>query len=434
MWSALIAIFVSLALGGVAYYLTHKIDGPITVSKRELLIGSAVSIGVLLVAGPLIEHLIISDKIKYYEYFNGYETAAVEDAVPCERDGDCHHTYNCDPYIVMVTYTTTDGKGNTTTHSRPETRYHDCPHLKVEYRYTVVSTLDQYRIGGSFAKDRSPWRPSEGVPGSIPSGPPQQWAEAKARIDAGRNGGVTKTHAYKNLVLASEKTILDAYSADIEAYTKDNLLPDHTLNYKDPIYDQYLADKFSSVGVQADLKTWNESLNRLNGYLGHELQGDVHMVAIDASKVKDQDRYAQALFAYWKSPHFEKYAFPKNAIGIVVGVKDGKVEWARATGGLPVGNEGLFTDIRNNLRGVAFEPDALIGWPQKKEGVLYSALWGTHKFQRPCMECIEEKRDGYQYLKADIYVTGWQRFWIVFVSILLSAGMWAGFLYVDDRY
>jgi hypothetical protein len=433
MESALIAIIISLLVGSGAYFLTSKTSGPIKVSKREFIIGSAISILILLIVGPLTEHLILSNKTKYYEYFNGYETAATEQAVPCERDGNCEFSYDCDVYYVTETYYTYDEDGNAHAHTRIVAKYHDCPYLKTEYRYTVTSTLDDYRIGSSFAKDRSPWRAGEGVPGNIPNGPPQLWLEAKARIDAHRNGGVTKTHAYKNFLLASDKTILDQYSGDIQYYTKNSMLPDHTLNYKDPIYNQYMADKFSVVDLKVDNKAWNESLSRLNGYLGEQLQGDVHMVAVNTDKVKDKERYSQALFAYWKGHHFEKYAFPKNAIGVVVGIKDGKVEWSRATGGLPVGNEALFTDIQNNLVGIAFEPDALIGLPLAKTGALYSQLYGPHKFVRPCMECIEEKRDGYQYLSSDIYISGSQRFWIIFITTILSIGMWTAFLYIDDR-
>ena len=185
---------------------------------------------------------------------------------------------------------------------------------------------------------------------------------------------------------------------------------------------------------------WNVYLNRLNGYLGKQLQGDVHMVTVNSSDVKDKDRYSQAMFAYWKGHDLGKYALPKNSIAIVVGIKDGKIEWSRATGGLPVGNEGLFTDIKNNLVGVEFNVDKIIGIPngdgnnfKAGDGILAKTLWGEHKFKRPCMECIEEQSDGYNYLKSDIYVTGWQKFWIVFGSTIFSIAVWVGFLYADDK-
>jgi hypothetical protein len=434
MESAIIAILISLGIGAVAYIVTNSNipTGTIKVSRREFLIGMAISTLILIIAALLTEHLIISNKERYYEYLNGYETAATVQVTICERDGDCDNTYDCDPYLVVHTYT--DSKG--LTHTYVTTEYHHCPYLTHELHYTVSTTLGDYPIGGAFAdKQRTAWRSGEAVPSDIPTGPPKLWAEAKARLDSGKPGGATKVHEYKNFLLASDQTILDQYSADIGQYKQKGLLPPHTRNYDNPIYNKYQADKFSAVKLNVDLKAWNEALSRLNGYLGKELQGDVHMAAVDAGRISNQDDYSQALFAYWKSPqNFQHYALPKNALAIVVGVRGGKIAWARATGGLPVGNEALFTDIQNNLVGVAFTPDAVIGIPKKTPGVLTQTIYGVHKFNRPCMECIGKKTGGYAYLKSDIYVTGWQRFWIVFVAATLSAGMWAIFLYADDSF
>ena len=434
MLSALFAILLSLVMGLVAYVVTNSNipTGTIRVSRREFLIGMVASTAVLLIAGPLTEAAIINSEETYHEFYNGYETAATVQVIPCTRDGDCDYTYSCDPYLVPVTHYYTDSKGHEHSYTTLETRYHQCPYVRSEATYTVVTTLGNYQIGGNFADDRTPWRAGHAVPSDVPQGPPQLWKEAKARIDAGKPGGVTKEHDYKNFLLASDKTNLAAYSADIDLYTSKGLLPDPTRNYADPIYNQYQADKFSAVKLSADLKSWNEELGRLNGYVGKELQGDIHIVAIDASLVSNPDDYSQALFAYWKGPHFRKDALSKNALAIVMGVSSGKIAWARATGGLPVGNEALFLDIQNNLVGVAFTPDAVIGIPKKTPGVLTNTIYGPHKFQRPCMECVQEKTNGYGYLKSDTYITGTQRFWIVFSATLLSAGMWGIFLYADD--
>lgn len=431
MVSALFAIAVSLAVGGVIWYFTHRQDSEYKISTNEFLIGATISTLVLLIAAPLVEWAIINDRLKYVEYFNGVEVQAVDQRVVCERDGDCTHSYACDPYLDTEIYFDDEGDIQT----RVTLKHHSCPYLKVEHRYSIATTLGNYDMEGVYAEpDRARWRGDQTVPASIPTGPPRFWAEAKARIDSGKPGGVTKAHAYKNFLLASDKTILDAYSADIERYLKEGLLPDHTVNFRDPIYNYYLAEKFIPIRLDTDTKAWNEALMRLNGHLGNEKQGDIHLAAIDANLVKDQDRYAQSLFAHWKSDTaFGKYALPKNAVAIVVGVKDGTIVWARATGGLPVGNEGLFDDIRNQLAGVAFSPEAVIGIPKLSPGILTSAMWGEHSFKRPCMECVEEGTNGYAYLKSDIYITAWQRFWIVFVAVLLSAGMWAMFLVADDR-
>lgn len=429
MTSTLIAIFISLLMGGVAYVVTNSNipTGTIKVSKRELLIGSAISIVVLLIAGPLLEKLILDNKTTFYEYYNGYQTTAIENTIVCTRDGDCNDTYSCDPYVVAHYYT--DSKGNT--HVYYTTEYHQCPYLKVEYSYTIASTLGDYQIGGQYVKNRSPWRAGVAVPESIPTGPPAQWLQAKNDIAAGKNEGVTKIAPYQNLFLASDKTLLDQYSDDIAAYTKEGLMPVHTRNYRDPIYDYYDADKFIDVDVgmsSAQKASWEQYLMRLNGYFGKQLQGDIHMAVVSAGRISNPDDYSQAVFAHWKSvPAFGKYALPKNSVAIVLGVQNGQVAWARATGGLPVGNEALFLDIQNNLKGVSFTPDGVIGLPLKKTGALYRQLYGPDKFSRP-------HNASYEYLKPDTIVTGWERFWIVFVACILSGIMWAVFLVVDDSW
>jgi multisubunit Na+/H+ antiporter MnhG subunit len=435
MLSAIIAIILSAIIGGVAYIVTNSNipTGTIKVSKREFILGLIISTLFLLLFAPLTEHIIINNRESYKEYFNGYETATNTKVVMCERDGDCDYTYSCDPYIVVHHYE--DSKGHE--HTYYTTEYHHCPYLTEEYHYIVATTLGDYPIGGAYAgKVKKAWRSGENISGSIPTGPPSLWSQAKNRIDSGKPGGVTKLHNYKNFFLASDQTILHAYSDDISQYLKKGLLPPVTKNYSDPIYNEYMADKFSTVKFSANTKAWNESLNRLNGYLGKELQGDIHMVAVDKSVVPNPDDYSQALFAYWKSPlYFHKYALSKNAVVVVVGVDDSsnKIAWARASGGLPTGNEALFLDIQNNLTGVDFDPDVVIGIPHKNNsGILTNTVYGIHKFKRPCMECIQNKNKGYGYLIGDIAISGWQRFWIVFFGIVISSVMWTVFLFVDD--
>lgn len=434
MKSALIAILISLIVGGSLWYLTYRFDFGLKISTREFIIGSVSSALFLIIMAPLIEHLIIKDRMTYREYFNGVETQAVDQNIICERDGDCAYTYACDYYVETEIYYTYDEDGNSESHTRLVTKHHDCPYLKIEHAYYVDTTLGRYSIGSRYSDSgRQRWGDKE-VPAHVPIGPPDFWAAAKKRIDDGRPGGVTKTHSYKNFLLASDATILKSYSDEIEDYLAKGLLPPHTTNYEDPIYDYYLADKFHSVHLVVDAKQWNEALMRVNGYLGAELQGDLHMVAVDADTVIDRDGYSQALFAYWKGSAFKKNAFPKNAIGLVVGVKNGKVAWSRATTGLPTGNEALLQDLQKNLTGVAFTPEFLLGDPKNEKGVVATQLWGPNKFVRSCMECVQERTDGYAYLKPDIVITGAERFWIIFWGVFLSCALWVFLLYADDSF
>ncbi len=442
MVTALIAILISIAIGSAAYYVTRQLKTELQISLRELILGTIISVTVLLLFSPLTERLIINNRTKYYEFWNGYETAAIDSQTKCERDGQCTYTYNCDAYWATETYYTYDEDGNSESHTRIVRKYHKCPHVQVEHRYSIQTTLGTTKIDGTYAdQDRKPWRNGESDVHAVPLGAPEFWKQAKARIEAGRNGGVTEVHTYKNFLLASDQTILKSYSDDVEYYKSKNLLPDHTRNYKDPIYLYYLADKFRPVQLAVNTVEWNEYLNRLNGYLGKELQGDVHMVAVNAETIDSRDRYSQSVFAYWKSDAFGKRALSKNTIGIVVGVESGIVKWARATSGMPVGNEALLLDIQNQLVDNEFNPDKVIGIPRGTgkqfspgDGTLAQVLWGKNKFVRPCMECIEENQDGYRYLRVDISISGSQRFWIIFFGTIISIVIWSIFLYVDDRY
>src|SRR3990167_11518560 len=80
--------------------------------------------------------VVRSSNLSFNEYGNGWELQAVAEPVQCSRDGPCWHEYDCDPYIVMVSYecncaTDKDGYTSCSTCWRPETRYHDCPYVTV---------------------------------------------------------------------------------------------------------------------------------------------------------------------------------------------------------------------------------------------------------------------------------------------------------------
>ena len=67
--------------------------------------------------------------------------------------------------------------------------------------------------------------------------------------------------------------------------------------------------------------------------LGSTLQGDLHLVIVDAKKISDPDNYSNALVAYWLSPKFGKDALSKNGIVVVLGTSDGKtVDYTYAAG------------------------------------------------------------------------------------------------------
>lgn len=355
------------------------------------------------------------NKVTYHEFWNGYETGVSGFSRECHKNGDCADEYSCDPHEV---YDYTDKDGNT----HYKTEYDDCPVATRENYWTISTTLGDYDLGYTFDKDPIPWRGSHGLDSTF-RGTPTLWLDAQKRVAAGNPGPVTKDKTYSNYILASTKSILHRYSSAVEKYRAKHMLPDPTLRNKHPIYDYYFADKMSFIGLPVSIRPWETSLAYLNAALGSNLQGDLHVAAVNANKVDNPDEYAGAVNAWWQDKKFGKRALSKNGIGLVLGVSGGTITWARAFTGMPVGNEGLVLDLRDKLKGVPFTPDIF-----KREGSpVQAALWGDHKFERVCMLC-KGKNDsgvGYGYLSSEIQPSGGQKLAIILVSILFSILFWA---------
>jgi len=373
-----------------------------------------------------------------YEFWNGSEIAATSQSRECVRDGSCKNTYNCDPYVVMETEFYTDSEGKSRSREVPKTKYHDCPYSSEETEYIVNTTLGEYNVAG-WLMTGAEYRAGRPIPGGRVVAAPALWTEAKKRIDAGTPGGVTKTESYKNLILASDRTLFKQYSDVVDEYQEDNLLPIPATGTVD-LYD---ATKVYNVGVdKIDTAKLVEDNQYLNAAFGSELYGDLHVVFVDSKKAQDPTNYTNALHAYWTSKEIGKHAIAKNTMTIVVGVEDYKkasvdntveatpapegtpipdaveepeikegtpvVSWARAFSGMPVSNESLMTQIQSDLQGEVIDDD-FIGRPTfdtaaqtytHSEGKIESVLFGTNKFERVSMEAADEgdTGGGFSYL------------------------------------
>jgi hypothetical protein len=406
--------------------------------------------------------MVRSDTVKFNEYWNGWELAASREDIICERDGSCSHDYDCDPYIVMVPYSCNcDGKGNCSTCLRPETRYHSCPYVRVEFTYRVNTTLGGYTIDSHrFPIDpqQHRWRRGHAIPSSIISeagvGEPPFWRAVYDRVNAGRPGPVTARKEYDNYVLASDRTILKQYSSEIGRFQKANLLPAVQFG----VHDFYLAEKVYFVGYwPANGLAWQNAVSRLNAALGSELQGDLHLVLVQDDAIsQNPDMYAMALRAYWFNKEAQsKNAFAKNAIGIVVGTTDGQtVAWSRAFTGMPIGNEAFAVGIQSGLPGVAMKPEVLVGDMQAwfktpfavvqsihGDGAIESLLWGCvdprTKFQRYSMSGksgTQGHGGGYLYLWGEIQPKPNEKFWIGFWTFFLSGFVWVSAAMISENY
>ncbi len=452
-----IAILV-LAAGAAIKVFLDRSGNELSITAAEFAIGAAlcclIIIPLTLVVG--VKQAKASAVGGYREYFGGYETAATVESERCfryrdEDGGDCcAHHYPCGGYWKTVYYTenVSDGNGGYTTETKSRQEHHTiyCPETTEELNYFVDTTLGRYTIASNLLP-LHPYRYEYDHDGSIPRSAlddayvPSFWTKAKARIAAGKPGGVVKSHTYSNYVLASQNTILTKFSGSIDRYLKAGLLP----KVQQKILFPYIGQKVYWVGKPlANAAVFQETLNRFNGALGSDKHGDLHLLVIHDSRVSDPDEWFGALQAYWFSKRLGKSAISKNAIILAVGTSDGQtVSWARAATGMPVGNDALFVKLQESLKGASLsDPEAFLGAPEgvantagdvtitHTQGLVEQAVWGPDGYQRICMICKskDDKGVGYGYLSGEIQPSGRAKMVIAFLAFFFSMFVWAGFV------
>lgn len=391
------------------------------------------------------DKLAVNNIVTYHENWGGFEQNITFDVTTCHRDGSCRHEYDCDPYTVTRTRTVSDGDGGTRTETYTETEWHQCPYATEEVSYYVDTTLGRFTIADHiFGPNSKPWRWGRRLPGRVEVGPPAAWTAAQSRLNSGRPGPVVERHDYDNYILASESQTLKRFSSSIDRYREAGLLPDfHT-----KVTGHYGLDKLYPVAVTlpGGAAVWHDAANRLSAALGAELQGDLHVVIVDSAKVPDGADYLNALVADWQSPRYGKDALAKNTVVLAIGTDGQAVTWARATTGMPEGNNELLGQLANELPGVILDAETLLGSPASSvgsadvairhtDGAVERILWGVNAFERVSMSCTDEGEDciGYQSLKELIEPTGGQKALILFFAALASLAVWGAFLIVDDR-
>lgn len=372
----------------------------------------------------------------------------VRETVRCYEDGPMKHYW---VRSEQVTYyedePVYDSKGRRTGTRRvrkTKTVYHNVPYTNHEYTYKVISNIGETTIADRNLpenpnSDRYNWLvPVPDYPGEV--GIPPFWAEARDRIARGDSGPVTMRKEYANYILASHRSILHRFSDSIDKYEQDGLMP----QFNHQVHSFYLEDRVYMVGA-SPAGNWQDAINRFNGALGTELQGDLHLVIVDANRVTDPDNYFLALMAYWLSPSdFGHDALSKNGIVVVLGTKDNQtVSWARAGTGMPEGNEAMAVDVQSQLKGVKLDPQSVLGRPKASslsgtldigypdpKGALQLVLWGPNKFQRVHMGKPGESGNiGYSYLLREVEPTGMQHFWVLFVTCVFGCVAWGICIY-----
>ena len=436
-----VLIVLAVGLGALYYLNATNHDKKLTLQEFWWITG-----GMMLVFVPLfswgMSELAIQSAVTFHENLGGFETAANLTVTTCDRDGSCQHHYDCDPYKVVDQEAYTDDKGK---HHDEEshTAYHDCPYTTEEWTFTVDSTVGSFTIAPANLPtnpDSHRWRWSQYVPSDLPSGVPDFWTKAKARLDGNQPGPVTARHDYDNYILASQTTVLKNHSDSIDSYKKAGLLP--------PINSQiegfYWLNRVYLVGTTGlDADVWGNASNRFDAAFGSLLQGDLHVVIVNANTVTNPDNYELALLSYWQSSAFKKDALSKNGVILILGTRDNKtIEWARAATGMPIGNEGLVLDLQNGLKGKPLDPVSLFGHPTAGlngssvnitigDGTLQSILWGPHKFQRVHMGGKDSNgsSQGFSYLLREIEPTTTEYVLILLGELLAACAAWGFAIY-----
>lgn len=454
MITILFIVVIALATGGLLKFIFDRSEGEYTISWVEL--GAGGVICAFVIAWPVVHigtKLAQASAATYKEYWSGYETAATTQTHNCHKYSDesfgdgCAHHYQCDPYTKTVTVTVPDADGKGThTETRIEYHTHYCPETTREVSYFVDTTLGNYTIAAHLLPP-NPFAYEWDHDGRIPAAlvgtayVPAFWTAARTRIAAGRPGPVSAIKGYKNFILASQKTILKKYSGSVEDYRKQGLMPDVSRKIDFP----YLGHKAHLVGApDVSESEWVEAVNKFNAAFGVDLQGDLHLLIVNANKVKNADEWFGALNANWQSKHQGKFAISKNGLIVALGTKDGKtISWARASTGMPLGNEALLGQIQNDLKGQVLASKVVIGDPYIKpqkglsfggivfgNGVLPQIVWGTNRFVRICMLCkgSDDKGVGYGYLSGEIQPSTGAKVGIFAIAVFFCLAVWGAML------
>lgn len=488
-------ILAAVVIGlGVALTVLHKMHWTV------FAITAAVSLLVPWPVQAITLAIAKTDQQTFHEYWNGFETNTYQRDTTCVRDGSCVHTYDCDPYVVMETeyyteyhteyYTDSEGRsqsrqvGVQKSRQVPKTKYHSCPYSSQETSYYVDSTLKNFTIASNLMTGE-PYRWGVPIPGGQITAAPILWTQAKERIEAGNPGPVSTVNSYRNYLLNSKDSLFKRYSDLIEELKAEGTLPPITSG----VESLYHANKLHVVGdIQGiDKLNFQQDVAKLNGAVGTELRGDLHVVMIDAEKVSaSREDYTNALLGYWQSKEeFGRDALGKNAIVLVIAVEPYEaapvttpapeatatptpeataapeveiekapiavgtpvVKWASAFTGMPVGNEGLIQQVASQLPGTPIYQN-FFGNPKydiasekvlHSEGVIEGILWGPNQFERVSMEAkdADDVGSGFSYLSDEwqpdpgtmtlIYILGG-----ILAALALAGGAFASIAMRDN--
>ncbi len=438
----LLGALITAVMGGILKFVLDKKQSENRITNTEF----GISMGIMLVLViPLTAWIgikvAIQNQVTFNENWNGWETSVEVVRNRTSEDGSMRHYWIETRTVVYYEdeeYTDSDGKKQTRSVRKTKQVDFKIPYTTEEWDFVVHTTIGDVTIETGYLPEHPNnyrYRTFTNVPEArfaSTTGYHPYYLTVKDRLDKNNPGPVSLRKTYDNYILASQTTILARFNDSIEKYKKENLLP----KLQASVSGYYDADRIYFVGNPQTTGDWRTSGRRFNSALGQTLQGDLHLVIIDADKVLDRDNYGGALVAYWQSPEFGKDALSKNGIVVIIGAKEGKVKWANAYTGMPMGNEHLLLEIRNTLPGTAVDADALLGNPYARltgggkvqvfntQGALEKLLWGNNQFKRVHMTDKNGNGVGYAYLLSELEPTTGQKIWILVVVFMFSGIAW----------
>lgn len=209
--------------------------------------------------------------------------------------------------------------------------------------------------------------------------PPSWWTKAELGDPA------TVEHIYTNYLKADDSSLFVPGVGD--KYL--DVVPDRWPK----VHDKYKVKR--ALGVQASVpRGWQKALDELNADLGSKKQLDLLVVV---TSIQDPE-FADSIEKKWL------YG-PKNALTVVLGVKDGEVTWARAVTISKV--ETLKINIRDELPGMK---TAGLDVPQKLRGMVMKDFTRT-----PLAE--------FSYLAENASPEGWALLLTYLLNILAVIGL-----------
>ena len=429
----LISILIVLSVGLVTKFIfDEQFKLPVKIKKMENVSFLITSLIISLLILPLAIYggwtIGKNSKLTFNENWNGWEKEAIFLRTQCERDGACEHTYDCDPYIVMVPYSCGSSKYPATCY-RPETRYHQCPYETEEWSFYVNTTLGKYAISTHRFPDnplQHVWRrgeyPSQYEINYAGVGIPIFWAAVKARLDSGYPGPVTMVRDYKNYILASDNTILKKYDGDIVYFG--NLIPSPVIK----ITNFYQAKKVYYIGYKPiNDSIWQNKLSYLNGSLGHDLEGDMRVIIVHNDKISNNlKRYANALQASWQSwKLWKEDAISKNSLILILGTNnDSTISWTQSFTGMPIGNELLLESINSDLIGKPLTPDIFSVIVNDSLKIVSSGQVANIAINSSDTKFKRQHMKGYEYLRGEIQPTKTAKVWTLIIATILGCLCW----------